>query len=120
LAWKEVITQTYIIEPGQFVVLSANASTWAFWPIIPSNAVKIALGGSRMFDGLRNKGDRVLLYDASGNLIDAVSWGDDKTAFDPPVLPIVAKGHSIERTSAGHDTNTAADWVERDNPTPGT
>jgi len=116
---KEVISQDYVIQPAQFVLVAANASVWSFWPNIPSEATKIALGKSRMFSfGLRNDGDRVELYDNTGRLIDAVSWGDDTSAFEPSV-PSVSKGHSIERSPRGRDSNTSSDFIDQMNPTPG-
>jgi len=116
---EEVILQTYPIDPGQFVIIAANASTWSHWPLIPANAVKIALGGSSMFNHLNNDGDRVFLYDNNDNEIDAVSWGDDTSAFTPSVSN-VPKGNSIAREPKGYDTDTASDWVELDPPNPGT
>jgi hypothetical protein len=67
---------------------------------------------------LSNSGDELLLLDTADNLVDAVSWADSTWAFDPPVSD-VASGHSIERFPAGFDTDTAADWRDQDNPTPG-
>jgi len=117
---RETIHQNYVIEPGQFVVLAANASLWQqCWDIVPENAVKIALGGQGIFDGLQSAGDRLFLYNASGTQIDEVSWGTDISAFDPAV-PETACGSSIARISAGFDTNAASDWEELTSPTPGT
>jgi len=116
---EEVIHDNYIIDPKQFVIIAANASTWNKWPLIPSHAVKIALGGTIMFNHLNNDGDRVFLYDKNDNEIDAVSWGSDVSAFTPSVSN-VPKGNSIAREPKGYDTDTAADWVELDSPNPGT
>ncbi len=108
---KETITQNYPITSHQFVVIAANASVWSYWPLIPSNAIKIALGGNRLFDGLGDSHDRVFLYDNNGNNVDTVSWGSDTSAFNPAV-PTVGSGHSISRKIMGVDTNTAADWMD--------
>ncbi len=108
---REKINSNYPIEAGGFVVLADNAQTWSFWPLIPQNAVKISLGGRELFDGLGDSKDRVMLFTATGTLADSVSWGDDKTAFDPAV-PDVLKGHSISRKAKGVDTDTADDWMD--------
>ncbi|AKM84331.1 TPA: hypothetical protein DCZ46_03205 [Candidatus Campbellbacteria bacterium] len=109
---SELINQNYIIESHQFVVIAANASTWAYWPDIPDNAFKIALGGTKMFDdGLDDNGDVLMLYDDENNLIDSVSWGDNITAFNPSVSAVIL-GHSISRKEKGIDTNTADDWMD--------
>ena len=109
---KEVITQNYPINAEAFVVLSANASTWSDWPLIPDNATKISLGGDRLFlNGLDDNGDRVFLYDNYNNFIDSVSWGTDDSAFSPAVAD-PPSGHSISRKIKGMDTDTAADWLD--------
>jgi hypothetical protein len=116
---REVINQNYIIEPGQFVLLSANASIWnQYWGIVPENAVKIALGGTRIFSGLGNNGDRVILKNDSGLIIDQLSYGTDITVFNPSI-PDVQKGHSISRNPAGFDTDVASDFINLTMPTPG-
>ncbi|OGD70479.1 hypothetical protein A3I18_00505 [Candidatus Campbellbacteria bacterium RIFCSPLOWO2_02_FULL_35_11] len=109
---SETITQNYILETHQFVVISANSSTWSYWPDIPDNAFKIALGGTKMFgEGLDDFGDVINLYDDKNNLIDSVSWGDNITAFSPAVSSVIL-GHSISRKEKGVDTNTANDWMD--------
>jgi cysteine-rich repeat protein len=108
---QEALNHNYPVAGKQFVVIAANAATWGFWPDIPANAFKIALGHAKLFDGLNNGGDRVFLYDSTGNLADSVSWGSDITAFDPPAA-LVAPGHSISRQEKGVDTDTAADWMD--------
>jgi predicted ribosomally synthesized peptide with SipW-like signal peptide len=116
---KEIINQNYVIEPNQFVLLSINASIWnQYWGIIPSNAIKIALGGSRMFSGLGNDADRVILKNNAGTIIDQISYGDDVSVLNPSI-PDVLKGHSISRNPAGLDTDSAADFVDLTYPTPG-
>jgi hypothetical protein len=67
---------------------------------------------------LGNDGDRLLLADPSGALIDAVSWGDDSDAFSPSVGDVPA-GHSIERRVAGADSDSADDFVDNERPSPG-
>jgi len=109
---KEQINQNNPIPAGGFVVLAANASTWAYWPLIPASSTKIVLGGDSLFGhGLDDNGDRVFLYDNNNNLIDNVSWGTDVSAFNPSV-PGVAPGHSISRKVKGVDTDQAIDWMD--------
>lgn len=89
-----------------FAVLAKSANTWTYWNI-PAEAVTIELGTGP----LSNTGDRVVLSDDEGNEVDAVSWGTDTYAFDPPV-PDVSEGHSISRADKETDTNSAADWMD--------
>ena len=67
---------------------------------------------------LGNTGDEVLLLDPGDRLVDAISWGSSSFAFDPPA-PDVAEGHSLERTPANQDADSAADWVDQAAPAPG-
>jgi cysteine-rich repeat protein len=122
---KEIISQNYPIPSHGFVAIAANAQTWTYWPLIPNNATKIALGGQRLFGGLGDGFDDVFLYDKDNNFVDSVSWGSDTSAFNPSV-PDVGRGHSISRKIAGLDTDTAEDWMDTYNsstppgPNPGT
>ena len=76
-------------------------STWA--------TGKIALG---------NGGDEVLILDGGDAIVDAMSYGSETTFFDPP-CPDVATGHSLERSPANVDTDTAVDWIDQEFPNPG-
>ena len=51
-------------------------------------------------------------------VIDQMSYGTDTTAFDP-ACPGVKEGHSLERSPANVDTDTAADWIDQEFPNPG-
>ncbi|OGE10622.1 hypothetical protein A3A60_02910 [Candidatus Curtissbacteria bacterium RIFCSPLOWO2_01_FULL_42_26] len=104
------------LKPGQFALISRDNSTWRFWDEDPI-AIKIPLG-KQIGDGLDNGGDRLILSDAQGNLIDALSYGDDLSIFNPSVS-LVTLGSSFERLVPGFDTNVAADFEERNPPTPG-
>ncbi|MFW6042252.1 MAG: lamin tail domain-containing protein [Chloroflexota bacterium] len=68
--------------------------------------------------GLNNSGDDVLLIDAQGVIIDAVSYGESTFAFAPAVAD-VPRGYSIERAPANCDNDSAADWKPLSSPTPG-
>jgi signal peptidase len=105
------------IPPGGFALIAKSNSTWANWDEDP-DADKIPIG-DKIGNGLANDGDRVVLRDNNGNIIDQMSWGTDTSAFTPSATD-VAEGHSLERDPDGVDTNTAVDFVDRTTPTPGT
>ena len=117
--------EDYSIAGYQFVVIAADASTWTYWPNIPNDAFKIVLDGARLFNGLSNSGDVVILYDDRGNQIDEVSWGSNATGLNPAVAD-VAEGHSISRIEKGVDTDSYLDWMDTysgstpSGPNPGT
>ena len=104
------------LKPGQFALISRDNSTWRFWDEDPA-AIKIPLG-KQIGDGLDNAGDRLMLKDSQGNLIDTLSYGNDTSIFNPSV-PLVSLGSSFERLVPGFDTDFASDFEQRNPPTPG-
>ncbi|HID87174.1 MAG TPA: hypothetical protein EYP55_07310, partial [Anaerolineae bacterium] len=104
------------IPPGSFLVIAASPE---FFANFPDHAGPIAfLADGTIGNGLANDGDRLILRDDQGTIIDALSYGDDTSVFDPP-CPDVAPGHSLERSPAGHDTDRADDFVDQAAPSPG-
>ncbi|HUS26782.1 MAG TPA: signal peptidase I [Nevskiaceae bacterium] len=59
--------------------------------------------------GVRYAGDHLTLYDNTGKIVDAISWGNDTTQLDPS-LPQTQQGTDFRRVPIVQDTNTAADW----------
>ena len=59
--------------------------------------------------GLQYAGDRLVLQDRTGNVVDAMSWENDTTQLNPP-LSGAAEGVSYTRKQAGADTDTFNDW----------
>jgi len=104
---------TFVIPPHGLVIVAADAST--FTSVHPDCTSPVIDLGSYIGSGLNNTGDRVELWE-DDTLIDAMSYGADTTYF---TLPGVAPGHSLERSSPGMDTDSANDWVDRPDPTPG-
>jgi len=106
---------TSTIPAKGFAVITYKSSTWDKWSI-PSDAVKIVLN-SAIGNGLANTGDRVELRKADNTLVDAMSYGNDKTYFE---LPLSGKGKSLARIIKGYDTDSATDWIINATPNPGT
>jgi hypothetical protein len=109
------VLPTLIIEPGGFGVV---ASTNRFFEAHADFRGPVVVLRGRIGNGLGNAGDRLYLKSPDGAVVDAISWGDDATVFDPPI-PGVPAGHSIERAPAGRDTGRASDFVDNHSPTPG-
>ncbi len=106
------------IRAGGFALLAKDNDTWKFWNE-NKGATKIKLG-SKIGNGLDNNGDRLILKESHGVVVDSMSWGTDTSGFSPAgVNPVVPLGHSTERVVAGFDTNKASDFVDRHPPTPG-
>jgi signal peptidase len=113
---RSVTTSNRNLGPGEFAILAKAANVRTLWGF--SNDIFIPIG--EVFgNGLANTGDRVILKDSFGAIIDQMSYGTDINVFNPSA-PDVTQGHSLERNPDGLDTNTAADFVDRNPPTPGT
>ena len=81
------------IAPGQFLVVASNQAD--FLAANPGFSGALVALESPIGNGLSNSGDAVSLIDASGTIVDAMSYGSDASAFNPP-CPDVAR-----RTVAG-------------------
>ena len=113
----DVISPTVTIPAGGYMVIAASSEDfYANYPAFTGAIVFIADG--RIGNGLGNTGDRLILKDGEGTVIDQMSYGTDTTAFDP-ACPDVAEGHSLERSPANVDTDTAEDWIDQESPNPG-
>jgi cardiolipin synthase A/B len=108
----------HILPPGGVLVVAAGP---AFHDNYPGYDGEIVLLGSSIGGGLSNTGDRLVLRDAGGTLVDAISYGSDSTYLACSGFPCagVAPGHSLEREPAGQDSDSPADLVDRYPPTPG-
>ncbi len=117
------------INPGQVIVIANKATAflgvWGFNPDyemedsdegVPDMIPYTIWASGRL--ELRNGGDEVLILDEGDAIVDAMSYGDKTTFFDPP-CPEVSAGHSLERSPANVDTDTAADWIDQESPNPG-
>lgn len=109
-----IIHANRILGAGKFALVSKDSSTWTNWHV-PAGVLKFPLG-QQIGDGLDNGGDRLILKDASGHVVDALSWGSDNSIFN---LAGTVAGHSLERLVPGFDNNLASDFVDRNPPTPG-
>ncbi len=103
------------LGPRQFIVIAASDSIRTTFPEFEGQL--IVLGG-RLGNALGNDGDSLQLVDPTGAVVDAISWGWDRSVLDPPILDVPA-GHSIERRTAGADSDSANDWADTLSPSPG-
>ena len=112
----DVISPTVTIPVGGCLVVAASEDFYTNYPDFTGDIVFIADG--KIGNGLGNTDDRLILKDSEGTVIDQMSYGTDTMAFDPP-CPDVEAGHSLERSPANVDTDTAADWIDQEFPNPG-
>lgn len=114
---QTAIPQGTVIGPTQFLVIMATSSTASFWNI-PSSAKIISLNTNAIAGGLSSASDAILLKNASGTLVDGVSWGTNTGAFTPAVAASLT-GYALSRKGLAQDTNAASDWAGSSLPTPG-
>ncbi|HXK33071.1 MAG TPA: lamin tail domain-containing protein [Dehalococcoidia bacterium] len=105
----------FVLEPGGFVVVAARDAFLANYPQFDGDVIVLE---SNIGNQLGNDGDLVALIDPGGRFADAVSWGDDGAALSPPIED-APEGHSLERRTAGVDTDRAADFLDNERPSPG-
>jgi hypothetical protein len=67
---------------------------------------------------LHNEGDELLILDGLDQVIEALSYGDSSIFFSPSI-PLSTEGCSLERYPGNQDTNSASDWREQCEPSPG-
>ncbi|MBI4498898.1 MAG: lamin tail domain-containing protein [Chloroflexi bacterium] len=109
----------YTLEPGGVVVVAGRSGAAALSIRMLSTQVDVLVpADGTLGNGLRNPGDRLILRDGTGRMIDGLSWGDDTSVFNP-ALPTVAPGHSLERRPAGSVGRGAADFTDNPQPSPG-
>ena len=106
-----------IVSPSTGSELEDQTNNGGRWNI-PDATVFITLAHSIGGNGLNNGGDNVVLRNNVSTEIDKMSYGVDTSGLNPSATD-VASGHSLERNPDGLDTNTAADFVNRNPPTPG-
>ncbi len=118
-----------VIAPGQVIVIANFAatffSTYGFLPDfemresdpqIP-NLIKYSDWSGGNIE-LVNSGDDILILDPRNGIVDSISFDGSTFAFSPSIAK-VKEGHSLERSPAYLDTNTAADWGDQLFPAPG-
>ncbi|MFH1456698.1 MAG: lamin tail domain-containing protein [Patescibacteria group bacterium] len=112
----DIIPQGSGVPAGGFAIITSASSTFNFWEI-PTSTVKIILD-NKIGNGLANNDDRVILVNLDLEQVDAMSYGSDTYAFDPSCLDL-EEGHSLSRAIVGQDTDTADDWADLAEPSPG-
>ena len=105
---SDVIPNLTIASRG-FAIVAASEGFYTNFPDADCPVVLIEDGA--IGNGLSNDGDRLILNDGAGTVIDAISYGSDASVMSPPA-PGVSEGHSIERSPAG------GEFVDNPDPSP--
>jgi hypothetical protein len=105
-----------VVPPRGFAVVVASRALSE--TLTAAGVVVTKVVDGRLGNGLANGGDVLRLRGPTGQVVDAVSYGDDLTAFDPAV-PLGPPGSSLERIPPELDTDRAEDWWPQPAPSPG-
>ena len=86
---------------------------------IPNQTIKLFVDDSSIGNGLGNSGDKIILKNETGTIIDAVEWIEDFS--DVPGFPTneVLEGNSLSRYINIDTSNSSLDFYESKSPTPG-
>lgn len=116
-ATDTIATTTLMLPSGGYLIITNSTTTADFWSF-PLGTLVVYLKGP-IGSGLNDGGDALYLYDASGAVVDAMSYGTNASVFPTLATPDPLAGQSAARVPVTTDTNTGADWVVLATPTPG-
>ena len=110
---EDAIPATTLASGGYLIVGGSEALA----DELPGDVQFVVVADGRIGNGLANSGDRVLLIDPSGEAVDGVSWGSDRTIM---VLAPPPSGQTLARSggewSAATASPGAAHGAERIDP----
>ena len=99
------------VPPGGFVVVAAQAA------VLPVNALIVRVPDGAIGNGLNNAGDAVRLLSPEGEVVDALSFGENRDVFDSP--PAVAGAGATLGARAHEGVAGVERWAETLRPSPG-
>jgi len=114
----------YVLANG-YALLSKSANTWTqYWGFTNLGnldniqIIELGEGGPPIYQIYDNGGDKIILKNKAGEIVDQMSYINNTYLWDPTV-PGVDEGNSLSRDPVGYDTNQPGDFVENCEPSPG-
>ena len=99
------------VPPGGFVVVAAEAA------VLPVNVLVVRVPDGTIGNGLNNAGDAVRLLSPAGDVVDALSFGDNGSVFASPP-PAAGAGATLGARTYGGE-NARERWSATLRPSPG-
>lgn len=103
---------SFVLAAGGYVVVAGKSAS------LPEGVAAVRVPDGEIGGGLNNTGDTVRLIAPGGTVVDAISFGDDNSIFDPPP-PVPEPGMTIGIRDPRAD-QAATNWALTDRPSPGT
>jgi hypothetical protein len=100
-----------VLQRGEFAVIAGRSAK------LPPDLRVLRVADGEVGGGLNNSGDVLRLVSPAGEEVDALSFGNNKSVFDPPP-PAPGPGRTLGVRVAGADPS-AANWALTERPTPG-
>lgn len=100
-----------MIAPGEYVVIAGGDA------VLPGGVAVVRLEDGEIGRGLNNAGDVIRLMAPDGTVVDAMSYGDNRTVFDaPPAAP--GPGETLGLREPGSEASLWS-WAVTSRPSPG-
>lgn len=112
-----------IMPPNGFALIIAlgERDFRRFWNISPE-VILIQASSAKIGNGLNSFGDRILLKDRNGQIIDRMSWGKNISGFSAGcknLCSVAPAGESLNRSPITHDRDLPTDFISNKHLTPG-
>ncbi|MFH1598280.1 MAG: signal peptidase I [Patescibacteria group bacterium] len=113
------------VPANGYGLVSKSANTWTlYWGfdglgnLDGIQIIEIGENGPPIDQILDNAGDKQVLKNPQGTIIDQMNYGNNTDVWDPAV-PVVVEGYSLSRDPVGFDTDQPSDFVDNCLPSPG-
>ncbi len=120
-----VIHANKYIPAFGYGLVSKSANTWTlYWGysglgnLDGIQIIEIGENGHPIYQIYDNLGDKIILKNKAGEIVDQMSYINTTYLWDPTV-PGAAEGNSLSRNPVGYDTDQPSDFVENCEPSPG-
>jgi hypothetical protein len=100
-----------VLAPGEYAVVAGRSVQ------LPASVRILLAPDGEIGGGLNNAGDAIRLVAPDGSEADALSFGDNKTVYDP-APPAPGPGHTLGARLPAADP-AAENWALTEEPTPG-
>ncbi len=108
-----------IILPAKHYAILTDQGTKLYENISTNNTLLLYVDDATIGNGLGNNNDYLILRNKSNKTVDAIEWGEDTTEVAGSPIHSVTENNSIARFFQKDTNDTATDFYEAINPTPG-